>query len=142
MFLPSQARRSCGGAPKRKRKQDNATPASRKKRKWHNKDLSILLPENKLLEVMKLMGAPFKGLIQRPDLRLEANNMIANRGGAACFRRRHNADGEMEYDLVKVEKKSGMQYPYRTPPPGWTLGDCLSQDPLCQGIQLAQDRKC
>ncbi|KAK1366862.1 hypothetical protein POM88_042423 [Heracleum sosnowskyi] len=86
---------------------------------------------NKLLEVTKLMGAPFKGLIQRSDMRLEANNMIANRGGTECFRRRHNADGKMEYDLVKV-RKSGMQYPYRTPPLGnWTLGDCPFQDPLC-----------
>ncbi|KAK1366861.1 hypothetical protein POM88_042422 [Heracleum sosnowskyi] len=64
------------------------------------------------------------GLFQRPDLRLEANNMITNRGGAECLR--HNADGEMEYDLVKVGKISGMQYPYTTPPPG----DCPSQDPL------------
>ncbi|KAK1366865.1 hypothetical protein POM88_042426 [Heracleum sosnowskyi] len=40
----------------------------------------------------------------------------------------------MEYDLVKIWE---MEYDrYRTPPPGWTLGDC-PQDPLCaKGFSL------
>ncbi|XP_017239183.1 protein DYAD [Daucus carota subsp. sativus] len=110
------------------------------------------LAEKNLLEVMKSKGALFKSPILRPDLRLEARKRIGDTGlldhllkhvagklapgGVERFRRRHNADGQMEYwlesaDLVKVRKEAGVQDPYWTPPPGWTPGDCPSQDPLC-----------
>ncbi|XP_074379495.1 protein DYAD-like isoform X2 [Apium graveolens] len=110
------------------------------------------LAEKNLLEVMKLKGALFKSPILRPELRLEARKRIGDTGlldhllkhvagklapgGAERFRRRHNADGQMEYwlesaDLVKIRKEAGVQDPYWTPPPGWTPGDCPSQDPLC-----------
>lgn len=100
------------------------------------------LAEKNLLEVMKSKGALFKSLI----LRLEARKRIGYTGlldhllkhlsgklapgGAERFRRRHNADGRMEYwlesaEYVNVRKEAGVQDPY------WTPGGCPYQDPLC-----------
>ena len=52
-------------------------------------------------------------------------------------RRRHNAEGAMEYwlesaDLVDIRKEAGVQDAYWTPPPGWKLGDRISHDYVTQ----------
>ncbi|PQQ04318.1 hypothetical protein Pyn_31231 [Prunus yedoensis var. nudiflora] len=57
-------------------------------------------------------------------------------GGAERFRRRHNADGAMEYwlesaDLFDIRKQAGVQDPYWTPLPGWAPGDDPTRDPTC-----------
>ncbi|KAI8564544.1 hypothetical protein RHMOL_Rhmol03G0189700 [Rhododendron molle] len=108
--------------------------------------------EKNLLEVMKAKGAVYKSPILRPELRLEARKRIGDTGlldhllkhmagkvapgGDERFRRRHNAEGVMEYwlesaDLVDIRREAGVQDPYWTPPPGWKTGDCPSQDPIC-----------
>ncbi|KAJ6703799.1 PROTEIN DYAD [Salix viminalis] len=73
--------------------------------------------------------------------KLAEENMLKGKvapGGEERFRRRHNADGAMEYwlekaDLVDIRKEAGVQDPYWTPPPGWKPGDNPSQDPVCAG---------
>ncbi|XP_052181292.1 protein DYAD-like [Diospyros lotus] len=110
------------------------------------------LAEKNLLEVMKAKGAVFGNPILRPELRAEARKRIGDTGlldhllkhmagkvapgGAERFRRRHNAEGAMEYwlegaDLVDIRREAGVQDPYWTPPPGWKPGDCPTQDPIC-----------
>lgn len=110
------------------------------------------MAEKNLLEVMKAKGAVYKSPILRPELRLEARKQIGDTGlldhllkhmagkvapgGAERFRRRHNAEGVLEYwlesaDLVDIRREAGVQDPYWTPPPGWKTGDCPSQDPIC-----------
>ncbi|GFY84382.1 similar to SWITCH1 [Actinidia rufa] len=110
------------------------------------------LAEKNLLEVMKAKGAVHGNPILRPELRSEARKLIGDTGlldhllkhmagkaapgGTERFRRRHNAEGAMEYwlesaDLVNIRSEAGVQDPYWTPPPGWELGDCLTQDPIC-----------
>lgn len=105
-----------------------------------------------MLKVMKVKGAVFEKPILRPALRSEARKLIGDTGlldhllkhmagkvapgGTERFRRRHNAEGAMEYwlegaDLVKIRQEAGVQDPYWTPPPGWKLGDNPSQDPIC-----------
>lgn len=102
---------------------------------------------------MKEKEAVYGNPILRPDLRTEARKYIGDTGlldhllkhmagklapgGAERFRRRHNAEGAMEYwlesaDLVDIRKKAGVQDPYWTPPPGWKLGDSISQDYVTQ----------
>lgn len=102
-----------------------------------------------MLKVMKEKGAVLGNPILRPDLRSEARKFIGDTGlldhllkhmagkvapgGAERFRRRHNAEGAMEYwlesaDLVDIRKEAGVQDSYWTPPPGWKIGDTLSQD--------------
>ncbi|KAL5723747.1 hypothetical protein ACHQM5_007104 [Ranunculus cassubicifolius] len=106
--------------------------------------------EVKMLEIMKEMGAVYGKPMLRPTLRLEARKHIGDTGlldhllkhmagkvapnGIDRFRRRHNADGAMEYwlesaDLVDLRKEAGVNDPYWTPPAGWKPGDSLSQDP-------------
>ncbi|GFZ15172.1 similar to SWITCH1 [Actinidia rufa] len=110
------------------------------------------LAEKNLLDVMKAKGAVHGNPILRPELRSEARKRIGDTGlldhllkhmagkvapgGTERFQRRHNAEGAMEYwlesaDLVDVRREAGVQDPYWTPPPGWELGDCLTQDPIC-----------
>ena len=110
------------------------------------------LAEKNLLDVMNDKGALHLKPILRPDLRSEARKRIGDTGlldhllkhlagkvapgGTERFRRRHNAEGAMEYwlesaDLVDIRRDAGVQDPYWTPPPGWELGDCLTQDPIC-----------
>ncbi|XP_071937624.1 protein DYAD-like [Coffea arabica] len=110
------------------------------------------LATKNLLEVMKAKGATAGNPILRPDLRAEARKKIGDTGlldhllkhmagklapgGEERFRRRHNADGAMEYwlesaDLVKIRKDAGVNDPYWIPPPGWKPGDCPTQDPIC-----------
>ncbi|CDP05355.1 unnamed protein product [Coffea canephora] len=110
------------------------------------------LATKNLLEVMKAKGATAGNPILRPDLRAEARKKIGDTGlldhllkhmagklapgGEERFRRRHNADGAMEYwlesaDLVKIRQDAGVNDPYWIPPPGWKPGDCPTQDPIC-----------
>ncbi|XP_068331032.1 protein DYAD-like [Pyrus communis] len=110
------------------------------------------LAEENMLKVMKEKGAAIGNPIRRPALRAEARRLIGDTGlldhllkhmagkvapgGTERFRRRHNADGAMEYwlesaDMVHIRKEAGVQDPYWTPPPGWKLGDSPTQDPTC-----------
>ncbi|XP_047325967.1 protein DYAD-like [Impatiens glandulifera] len=110
------------------------------------------MAEKNLLEVMKAKGAVYGNPILRPDLRAEARKRIGDTGlldhllkqmagkvapgGKERFRRRHNAEGAMEYwlenaDLVEIRREAGVQDAYWTPPPGWSPGDCPTQDPVC-----------
>lgn len=105
-----------------------------------------------MLKIMRAKGAVFGNPILRPALRAEARKLIGDTGlldhllkhmagkvapgGVDRFRRRHNADGAMEYwlesaDLINIRKEVGVQDPYWTPPPGWKLGDNPTQDPIC-----------
>ncbi|KAK7313842.1 hypothetical protein VNO77_39044 [Canavalia gladiata] len=107
------------------------------------------MAEKNILKVMKAKGAVYGNPILRPDLRSEARKHIGDTGlldhllkhmagkvapgGVERFRRRYNAEGAMEYwlesaDLVDIRKEAGIQDPYWTPPPGWKLGDVISQD--------------
>ncbi|PQQ00102.1 protein DYAD [Prunus yedoensis var. nudiflora] len=70
-----------------------------------------LAAEENMLRVMKAKGAKFGNPILRPALRSEARKLIGDTGlhkhmackvapgGVERFRRRHNADGAMEYWL-------------------------------------------
>ncbi|XP_022929009.1 protein DYAD-like [Cucurbita moschata] len=110
------------------------------------------LAEENMLKIMRAKGAVFGNPILRPALRAEARKLIGDTGlldhllkhmagkvapgGVDRFRRRHNADGAMEYwlesaDLINIRKEVGVQDPYWTPPPGWKLGDNPTQDPIC-----------
>ncbi|GAU44014.1 hypothetical protein TSUD_349460 [Trifolium subterraneum] len=107
------------------------------------------LAEENILKIMKEKEAVYGNPIMRPDLRLEARKYIGDTGlldhllkhmagkvapgGVERFRRRHNAEGLMEYwlesaDLVDIRKEIGVQDPYWTPPPGWKHGDSISPD--------------
>ncbi|KAG9452761.1 hypothetical protein H6P81_005665 [Aristolochia fimbriata] len=100
--------------------------------------------ELKLLDVVRAKGAVPGKPILRPDLRLEARKYISDTGlldhllkhmagkvdveRGERLRRRHNADGMMEYwlenaDLVELRRQAGVKDPYWVPPPGWKLGD-------------------
>ncbi|KAG8638516.1 hypothetical protein MANES_14G037800v8 [Manihot esculenta] len=110
------------------------------------------LAEVNMLKIMKEQGAVFGKPILRPELRAQARKLIGDTGlldhllkhmagkvapgGEERFRRRHNAEGAMEYwlekaDLVDIRREAGVQDPYWTPPPGWKTGDNPTQDPLC-----------
>ncbi|MCD7468749.1 hypothetical protein HAX54_007187 [Datura stramonium] len=110
------------------------------------------LAEKNLMEVMKAKGATANNPILRPELRAEARKRIGDTGlldhllkhmagkiapgGTERFRRRHNAEGAMEYwlesaDLVNIRKEAGVNDPYWIPPPGWKLGDSPTQHPIC-----------
>ncbi|KAL3834656.1 hypothetical protein ACJIZ3_009392 [Penstemon smallii] len=119
------------------------------------------LAEQNLLEVMKAKGATAEKPILRPKLRAEARKRIGDTGlldhllkhiagkiapgGEQRFRRRHNADGAMEYwlesaELVNIRNDVGITDPYWVPPPGWTPGDSPTQDPLCaKELKLLKD---
>lgn len=105
-----------------------------------------------MLKILKEKQAVSRNPILRPALRSEARKLIGDTGlldhllkhmagklapgGAERFRRRHNAEGAMEYwlesaDLVDVRKAEGVEDPYWTPPPGWKPGDSPTQDPTC-----------
>ncbi|XP_011018358.1 PREDICTED: LOW QUALITY PROTEIN: protein DYAD-like [Populus euphratica] len=110
------------------------------------------MAEVSMLKVMKEQNAVFRNPILRPELRAEARKLIGDTGlldhllkqmagkvapgGEERFKRRHNADGAMEYwlekaNLVHIRKEAGVQDPYWTPPPGWKPGDNPTQDPVC-----------
>lgn len=100
---------------------------------------------------MRVKGATANNPILRPELRTEARKRIGDTGlldhllkhmagkvapgGTERFRRRHNAEGAMEYwlesaDLINLRKEAGVNDPYWIPPPGWKPGDCLTPDPI------------
>ncbi|MED6208017.1 hypothetical protein PIB30_041089 [Stylosanthes scabra] len=102
--------------------------------------------EENMLRVMKEKEAVFGNPILRAELRSEARKYIGDTGlldhllkhmagkvapgGTERFRRRHNAEGAMEYwlesaDLVDVRRQAGVQDPFWTPPPGWSVGDIV-----------------
>ncbi|KAL9668659.1 hypothetical protein QQ045_006197 [Rhodiola kirilowii] len=110
------------------------------------------LAEENMLKIMREKRAVFERPMLRQTLRDEARKVIGDTGlldhllkhmsgkvapgGAERFRRRHNAEGAMEYwlesaDLVEIRKMAGVSDPYWKPPPGWKLGDNPSQDPVC-----------
>ena len=107
-----------------------------------------------MLKVMKEKNAVFGNSMLRAELRAEARKLIGDTGlldhllkhmagkvapgGQDRFRRKHNADGAMEYwlessDLVNLRKEAGVEDPYWTPPLGWKIGDSPTQDPVCAG---------
>lgn len=107
-----------------------------------------------MLKVMKEKNAVVGNSMLRAELRSEARKLIGDTGlldhllkhmagkvapgGQDRFRRKHNADGAMEYwlessDLVNLRKEAGVEDPYWTPPLGWKLGDSPTQDPVCAG---------
>ncbi|XP_038697181.1 protein DYAD [Tripterygium wilfordii] len=110
------------------------------------------LAEKNMLRIMKEKRAFFGKPMLRPALRSEARKLIGDTGlldhllkhmsgkvapgGQERFRRRHNADGAMEYwlesaDLVDIRREAGVQDPYWIPPHGWKPGDNPTQDPTC-----------
>ncbi|KAF0923717.1 hypothetical protein E2562_006689 [Oryza meyeriana var. granulata] len=103
--------------------------------------------ERSLLDIMRSRGARFGAPVMRQALREEARKHIGDtglldhllkhmagrvpEGSADRFRRRHNADGAMEYwlepaELAEVRRQAGVSDPYWVPPPGWKPGDDVS----------------
>uniref|UniRef100_A0ACD5TM90 Uncharacterized protein n=1 Tax=Avena sativa TaxID=4498 RepID=A0ACD5TM90_AVESA len=103
--------------------------------------------ERSLLEIMRSTGARIGAPVMRQALREEARKRIGDTGlldhllkhmagrvpdgSTERFRRRHNADGAMEYwlepaDLAEVRREAGVSDPYWVPPPGWKPGDDVS----------------
>ncbi|CAI0380885.1 unnamed protein product [Linum tenue] len=114
------------------------------------------LAEVNMLKIMKEEKAGFGNRMLRPVLRAKARRLIGDTGlldhllkhmagkvapgGEERFRRRHNAEGSMEYwlekaNLLDLRREAGVQDPYWIPPPGWKPGDNPSQDPVC-AIQI------
>jgi hypothetical protein len=98
---------------------------------------------------VRSLGARAGEPVQRRQLREEARKLIGDTGlldhllkhtkdkvapgGAERLRRRHNAEGAMEYwlepaGLAAVRREAGVADPYWVPPPGWKLGDPVSPD--------------
>ncbi|KAL5218512.1 hypothetical protein ABZP36_019196 [Zizania latifolia] len=103
--------------------------------------------ERSLLDIMRSRSARFGAPVMRQALREEARKHIGDtglldhllkhmagrvpEGSADRFRRRHNADGAMEYwlepaELAEVRRQAGVSDPYWVPPPGWKPGDDVS----------------
>lgn len=116
---------------------------------WWSQD-RYKLAEVRMFAIMKAKGAVLGSPILRQALRLEARKQIGDTGlldhvlkhmsdkvspsGEHRFRRRHNADGAMEYwlesaDLVNIRRQAGIKDPYWSPPPGWKPGDNPADDP-------------
>jgi hypothetical protein len=103
--------------------------------------------ERSLLEIMRSSGASLGAPVMRQALRDQARKRIGDTGlldhllkhmagrvpdgSTERFRRRHNADGAMEYwlepaNLAEVRQEAGVSDPYWVPPPGWKPGDDVS----------------
>ncbi|XP_057843041.1 protein AMEIOTIC 1 homolog isoform X1 [Cryptomeria japonica] len=100
----------------------------------------------KLVAIMREKAAVPGKPILRPALREEARKHIGDTGlldhllkhmtdtvikNGERFRRRHNAEGAMEYwlepaSLMEIRKQAGIQDPWWIPPPGWQPGDKVS----------------
>ncbi|KAL5205748.1 hypothetical protein ABZP36_033957 [Zizania latifolia] len=102
-----------------------------------------------LFGIMRAHGACVGKPIPRGVLRKEARAHIGDTGlldhllrhiagnlapgRAERFRRRHNADGILEYwlepaELVALRREAGVTDPYWVPPPGWKPGDPVSPE--------------
>ncbi|KAJ8772335.1 hypothetical protein K2173_027512 [Erythroxylum novogranatense] len=133
--------------PKREVKNQVAICKQKRKNKERYKQAEV-----NMLKIMKEQGAVIERPILRPALRAHARRLIGDTGlldhllkhmsgkiapgGEERFRRRHNADGAMEYwlenaDMVDIRKEAGIQDPYWIPPPGWKPGDNPTRDPIC-----------
>ncbi|ONK69183.1 uncharacterized protein A4U43_C05F20200 [Asparagus officinalis] len=116
--------------------------------------------ELKLLDIMRAKGALLGNPIMRQALRDEARKHIGDTGlldhllkhmagkvvndRSERFRRRHNADGAMEYwlepaDLDEVRKKAGVLDPYWLPPPGWKPGDACGSGACSCGSECQKE---
>lgn len=144
---------------RKKRKKSYKSPKKEKKRRVEAKDGDprrgkdrwsaerYAAAERSLLEIMRSSGARFGAPVMRQALREQARKHIGDTGlldhllkhmagrvpdgSTERFRRRHNADGAMEYwlepaDLAEVRREAGVSDPYWVPPPGWKPGDDVS----------------
>ncbi|CAM0875685.1 unnamed protein product [Alopecurus aequalis] len=149
---PSNERRA-------KKKKTYKSPKKQKKRHVESKDGDprrgkdrwsaerYTAAETSLLEIMRSSGARLGAPVMRQVLREQARKRIGDTGlldhllkhmagrvpdgSTERFRRRHNADGAMEYwlepaDLAEVRREAGVSDPYWVPPPGWKPGDDVS----------------
>jgi hypothetical protein len=106
-----------------------------------------------LLEVVREMDATQQNPVVRHDLREKARKHIGDTGlldhllkhmagevfadGKERLIRRHNSAGAIEYwlepaELAGLRQEAGISDPYWVPPPGWKLGDAIS-DYICDG---------
>ncbi|KAF0911267.1 hypothetical protein E2562_008025 [Oryza meyeriana var. granulata] len=127
--------------------EEKAAPPSGMVDRW--KASRYATAEASLLDIMRAHGARAGKPIPRGELRKEARAHIGDTGlldhllkhiadklapgRAERFRRRHNADGAMEYwlepaELVAVRREAGVADPYWVPPPGWKPGDPVSPE--------------
>lgn len=123
-------------APKRK-KTASATAVRWSKERY-------AMAETKLVEIMHQMGARVGSPIGRHTVREEARKHIGDTGlldhllkhmvgelvgdCSVRLRRRHNAEGAMEYWLepgewAEMRRDAGVKDPFWVPPPGWKRGD-------------------
>nr|CAB3498721.1 unnamed protein product [Digitaria exilis] len=140
-----------GGSKKSSKKEKKRTVESKDGDPRHGKDRwsaeRYAAAERSLLDIMRSRGARSGAPVMRQVLREEARKHIGDtglldhllkhmagrvpEGSAHRFRRRHNADGAMEYwlepaELAEVRRQAGVSDPYWVPPPGWKPGDDVS----------------
>ncbi|KAG2547141.1 protein AMEIOTIC 1-like isoform X3 [Panicum virgatum] len=140
-----------GGSKKSSKKAKKRTVESKDGDPRHGKDRwsteRYASAERSLLDIMRSRGARSGAPVMRHVLREEARKHIGDtglldhllkhmagrvpEGSAHRFRRRHNADGAMEYwlepaELAEVRRQAGVSDPYWVPPPGWKPGDDVS----------------
>ncbi|PUZ37754.1 hypothetical protein GQ55_9G145300 [Panicum hallii var. hallii] len=140
-----------GGSKKSSKKAKKRTVESKDGDPRHGKDRwsaeRYAAAERSLLDIMHSRGARSGAPVMRQVLREEARKHIGDtglldhllkhmagrvpEGSAHRFRRRHNADGAMEYwlepaELAEVRRQAGVSDPYWVPPPGWKPGDDVS----------------
>ncbi|CAO2203054.1 unnamed protein product [Urochloa humidicola] len=140
-----------GGSKKSSKKVKNRTVESKDGDPRHGKDRwsaeRYAAAERSLLNIMRSYDARSGAPVIRQVLREEARKHIGDtglldhllkhmagrvpEGSAHRFRRRHNADGAMEYwlepaELAEVRRQAGVSDPYWVPPPGWKPGDDIS----------------
>lgn len=111
-----------------------------------------------LLEVVKGMEATWQNPVLRYDLRAKDRKHIGDTGlldhllrhmagqvfpdGKERLVRRHNSEGAIQYwlepaELAGIRREAGISDPYWIPPPGWKLGDAIS-DHTCYGHCIKQ----
>ncbi|CAN6287385.1 unnamed protein product [Urochloa humidicola] len=140
-----------GGSKKSSKKAKKRTVESKDGDPRHGKDRwsaeRYAAAERSLLDIMRSRGARSGAPVMRQVLREEARKHIGDtglldhllkhmagrvpEGSAHRFRRRHNADGAMEYwlepaELAEVRRQADVSDPYWVPPPGWKPGDDVS----------------
>ncbi|CAO2161959.1 unnamed protein product [Urochloa humidicola] len=140
-----------GSSKRSSKKARNRTVESKDGDPRHGKDRwsaeRYAAAERSLLDIMCSYDARSGAPVMRQVLREEARKHIGDtglldhllkhmagrvpEGSAHRFRRRHNADGAMEYwlepaELAEVRRRAGVSDPYWVPPPGWKPGDDIS----------------